>query len=397
MSNKPIHVLLVETFNRAYRVPLLRRLSEHPDIDLTLVHGTSQPTLPAEVGITIAAGPMPFRTISGPITGIRWRHREVLWFSRALKTLERRSFDVVISDYYTRLLSIWPMQSLQRRRNQGFILWGIGFHQYRTPLIDKIRILMVKRTDALLLYSERERKRYVEMGVPSDKLFVAQNTIDLEGIDAGIASATDERLRECRRLTDAIDAPLLLHVGRLAPNKRLDLLLRVLPVLQRWQPKIKLVLIGEGPEREALENLAHALRVREAVYFAGPIIDHVDLAPWVLTSDLVVAPAQIGLLAPMAHAYGKALVTSDNQAMYGPEVQAFVPSQTGGIYRFEDIDDLAHVITDLLDDPEKRRRLGEAGSARVRELMSPELMVQGFLDAIRYICEKKSLYSKRSI
>lgn len=41
MSNKPIRVLLVETFNRAYRVPLLMRLSEHPDIDLTLVHGTS--------------------------------------------------------------------------------------------------------------------------------------------------------------------------------------------------------------------------------------------------------------------------------------------------------------------------------------------------------------------
>jgi glycosyltransferase involved in cell wall biosynthesis len=385
LSRTPTRVLVVQQINRAYRVPLLKRLSEQPDIKLTMIHGTNPPVQAGDVGISIATDPLPFRTISGPISGIRWNRREVLWFGLALKTIKREFFDVVIADHYTRLLSIWPMQSIQHRRNAGFILWGIGFHQHPTPWVDKIRRLMVKRTDALLLYSEKESKHYQEMGVPHEKCFVMQNTVDIEGIDAGVVTVTKERIQECRRELSAEEGPLLMHIGRLARNKRLDFLLRVLPNLQKKWPKIQLALIGEGPELEALHNLAHELSVSGIVHFLGPITDHKLLAPWILSSDLIVAPAQIGLLAPMSLAYGKTLVISDVTEHHGPEVQAFVPGQTGMNYKYEDVDDLTRVINDLLADPEKCQRFAKAGSARVRELMGPEQMLDAFLAAIRYV------------
>ena len=382
---KSIRVLVVQQINRAYRVPLLKRLSQQADIELTMVYGTSPPVQAGDVGITIATDPMPFRTISGPISGLRWKGREILWFDLSLQLIKREFFDVVISDYYTRLLSIWPMQSIQHRRNAGFILWGIGFHQHPTPWVDKIRRPMVKRTDALLLYSEKESKRYQKMGVPHEKCFVMQNTVDIEGVDAGVATVTKEGIQECRRELSAEEGPLLMHIGRLAKNKRLDLLLRVLPNLQKKWPKIQLALIGEGPELEALTILAHELSVSGIVHFLGPITNHKLLAPWVLASDLIVAPAQIGLLAPMSLAYGRTLVISDVPEHHGPEVQAFVPGQTGMNYRYEDVDDLTHVTSDLLANPEKCQRLAKAGSARVRELMGPEQMLDAFLAAIRYV------------
>ena len=43
ISGNPIRVLIVQQINRAYRVPLLIRLSEHPEIDLTMIYGTSSP------------------------------------------------------------------------------------------------------------------------------------------------------------------------------------------------------------------------------------------------------------------------------------------------------------------------------------------------------------------
>ena len=380
-----IRVLVVQQINRAYRVPLLKRLSENPDLDLTMVYGTNLPVQAGDVGISVATGSMPFRTIKGPISGLRFKGREILWFGLALKIIRQEYFDVVICDHYTRLLSIWLMQSLQHRRNANFILWGIGFHQHPTPLLDKIRMLMVKRTDALLLYSKKESRRYQKMGVPSEKCFVTQNTVDIEGIDAAVSAIQKKDILACREKLEVKESPLIMHVGRLARNKRLDLLLRTLPDLRKKWPKIKLALIGEGPEHENLKNLALDLSIADSVRFLGPITDHKLLAPWVLASDLFVAPGQIGLMAPMCMVYGKTLIISDEAEQHGPEVQPFMPGETGLDYEFGNIKDLTRAIDFLLDHPEKCKQFAEAGSIRVRKMMGAEQMLDGFLSAIRYV------------
>lgn len=378
-------VLVVQQINRAYRVPLLTKLSQQPDIELTVVYGTSPPVQAGDTGISIAAEPMPFKTIRGPIGGIRYKGRELLWFGLALQTIRQEFFDIVICDYYTRLLSIWPMQSIQHRRGASFILWGIGFHQHSTPLIDLIRVMMVKRTDALLLYSEKESKQYQKMGVPKEKCFVTQNTVDIEGIDAAVASTKQEDILACRKNLNLVDSPLIMHVGRLAKNKRLDLLIRTIPDLQKKWPGIKLALIGEGPEAEDLQYLTNELFISDAVHFLGPITDHRCLAPWVLASDLFVAPAQIGLMAPMCMAYGKTLVISDVAEQHGPEVQVFLPGKTGLNYKFGDIDDLTSTISTILNSREMRVHFANAGSTHVRKEIGPERMLDSFRAAIRYV------------
>jgi glycosyltransferase involved in cell wall biosynthesis len=372
-------------------VPLLKKVSENPDIELTMVYGTNPPVQAGDVGISVATGSMPFRTITGPVSGIRYKGREVLWFGLALKIIRQEYFDVVICDHYTRLLSIWVMQSIQLRRNANFILWGIGFHHHPTPLLDWVRRLMVKRTDALLLYSEKESRRYQEMGVLREKCFVTQNTVDIEGIDAAVTATKQKDIMACREKLNVREGPLLMHIGRLAGNKRLDLLLKTLPNLQKKWPGIKLALIGEGPEYEDLKNLAIELSIADVVYFLGPITDHKILAPWVLSSDLFVAPAQIGLMAPMCTIYGKTLIISNEAEQHGPEVQAFIPGKTGLNYKFGDTQDLTRVISFLLDHPEKCKQFAAAGSTQVREMMGPEQMLDSFLAAIRYVTNRKAV------
>jgi glycosyltransferase involved in cell wall biosynthesis len=380
-----IRLLVVQQINRAYRVPLLKKLSETPYLDLTMVYGTNPPVQAGDVGISVATGSMPFRTIRGPISGLRFKGREILWFGLALNIIRQEYFDVVICDHYTRLLSIWLMQSLQHRRNANFILWGIGFHQHPTPLLDKIRMLMVKRTDALLLYSKKESRRYQKMGVPREKCFVTQNTVDIEGIDAAVSATQQKDIEACRERLEVKESPLLMHVGRLAKNKRLDLLFKTLPNLRKKWPKIKLALIGEGPEHEDLKNLALELSIADSVRFLGPITDHKRLAPWVLASDLFVAPAQVGLMAPMCMIYGKTLIVSNEAEQHGPEVQPFIPGETGLNYKFGDIQDLTRVIDFMLDHPEKCKQFAAAGSAHVRKMMGAEKMLDSFLAAIRYV------------
>ncbi len=383
-----IRVLIIQQINRAYRVPLLTKVANHPDIDLTLVHGTSAPVQAGDIGISIAEGSMPFRTISGPISGVRFKRQEALWFGLSLKTIKQEKFDVVICDYYLRLLSIWPMQSLLHKQGGGIILWGIGFHQYPTPLYDKIRIQMLKRTDALLLYSEKEKHRYQEMGVSGDKCFVATNTVDVEGIESAIAGTSAEDIASCKQQILLGKGPVLMHIGRLAQNKRLDLLVETVQRLQQKWPDIQLVLIGEGPERENIQQLARDFGVGPKVHFAGSITDHKDLAPWILACDLIVAPGQIGLQAPMALVYGKTLVISDKTELHGPEVRVFEPGQTGLNYEYENIDDLVAKVDQLLGDSTICSQFANVGKKRVVERMGTEQMLDGFMAAIQYVYAK---------
>lgn len=385
---RQIKVLIVQQINRAYRVPLLKKLAAHPGINLTMIYGTNKPVQSGDAGISIATDPMPFRTIKASIEGIRLNGREILWFNKALKLIKNEFFDVVICDYYTRLLSIWPMQRIQHKRNANFILWGIGFHQYQTPLLDIFRKAMVKRSDALLLYSEKEKIKYKNMGIPIQKCFVTQNTVDIEGIDAAVNATTEQQILECMKKTDSENGPVLMHIGRLAKNKRLDVLIKILPVLKKRWPMIRLILIGEGPEMEPLKNMAKSFSVQECVKFLGPITDHKLLAPWVLSSDLFVAPAQIGLMAPMCLTYGKTLIISDIDEHHGPEVQAFVPGKTGLSYHYEDSEDLINTINKLLDNSKQRKLFAEAGNNRVRKMMGPEQMLDAFIDAIHFVTQR---------
>lgn len=398
MNCNRIKVLLVQEHFRFYRAPLLCRLSEQPDIDLTVIHGTNSPVNRGEVGLHTAEAPMPFRVTKKPIPAVTLRDRQLLWFGSAVRLVRQEAFDVVIHDYFCRFLSIWPMQSIQRRQRRAFILWGIGFHLHPTWLTDKVRLSLVNRSDAVILYGPKERDRYRDLGVPENKLFLARNTVDIDGVDAGIAASTQERQLEIRKQLVALDGPVLLHSGRLAAVKRLDLLLKAVHILIKRWPGLKVVLIGEGPERESLAELAKKLGIDEAVHFTGSVTNPIELAPYILASDLIVAPSQIGLQAPMALAYGKPLVVSNDRSASesGPEYEAFVPGKTGLSYRHLDLNDLVRAIDELLCDPARREEMGRYGFRHVREEMATNGQIEGFLTAIRSVharCASRSCAS----
>jgi glycosyltransferase involved in cell wall biosynthesis len=100
--------------------------------------------------------------------------------------------------------------------------------------------------------------------VPRDKLVVLLNGINTEPFRAPVDR---EGLR--RSLGIAPDAPVIGTVGRLNEVKCQDLLLRSFARLKASRPDARLLLVGDGPQRDRLEALAVQLGVREAVHFAG--------------------------------------------------------------------------------------------------------------------------------
>ncbi|MDY6913837.1 MAG: glycosyltransferase family 4 protein [Planctomycetota bacterium] len=378
-------VAIIQNVLPHYRVPVFRALAEQPYIELTLIYGSNSGDKVADSAQTNVVGDMPFRVVRGKIRNFGVTGKNILWHKPAVDLLEKERFDVVIHLFESKWASLWKIRKLQKQRGDRFILWGHGVCKSSSRLINRLWMRMIRIADAVLFYSARGRRRQVERGVEPEKLFVARNSLALEPIDAAMAGWPQSRLNEFRRDKKLGNGPVLLCVCRFLKNKRLDLLLRAAARLRVDYPDLKVVLIGDGPCKGELRNLCDRLNLGSVVLLAGRVIEETELAPWFLSSDLVVVPGAIGLLAVHAHAYGRAVVTCDHMAIHGPEIEILIPGQTGALFRGGDAEALAEVVGDILSDPERKKALGQAAYRRTREDFGTRNMIDGFLQAISYV------------
>jgi glycosyltransferase involved in cell wall biosynthesis len=153
------------------------------------------------------------------------------------------------------------------------------------------------------------------------------------------------------------DGPVLVAVGRLIRQKGFDLLLRALARCAGAGQKAQLVIVGEGPERGALEALAQELGVAGRVLLAGFVADP---AAWYAHGDIFVLPSRwegFGHVIVEAMACGLPVIAFD--CPYGP-VDILGKGKGGILVAPEDESALAAAIDSVLGDPEQRARLTAA-------------------------------------
>jgi teichuronic acid biosynthesis glycosyltransferase TuaC len=137
----------------------------------------------------------------------------------------------------------------------------------------------------IVTVSEALRERLIELGVPGNRIEVLRNGVDLE------LFAPQERAAARRELGRDAKGPVVLSVGWLAPQKGFDLVIRAAAAL----PDTLLVIVGEGPEKAALQRLARDLQTGERVRFLGTMPQQ-RLATLCNAADvLVLASAREGL------------------------------------------------------------------------------------------------------
>lgn len=151
------------------------------------------------------------------------------------------------------------------------------------------------------------------------------------------------------------DTRVLLAVCRLEPQKGLDVAVRALPKIRARHPKAELVVLGEGPQRAELEQLASELQV--PVHLLGRVP---DVAAWLSRADLLVHPARwegFGLALLEAMLAAKPIVATNVSSI--PEIVA--DGETGLLVAPDDPSALAAAVISLLDDPGS---YGEQGRRR---------------------------------
>jgi len=158
-------------------------------------------------------------------------------------------------------------------------------------------------------------------------------------------------------------------IGRLDSQKGYDVLLRSLAA----SDGVGCVIVGDGPERERLERLAASLGIAQRVAFEGWQSDARD---FLTTFDVFVLPSRFEgfpLVLLEAMLAGLPVVATD----VGSVAEAVQDGETGLLVPPDDVQALNEALHTLLDDPDLRRKLGDAGRARALEF-SPARMAREF-------------------
>jgi alpha-1,6-mannosyltransferase len=188
--------------------------------------------------------------------------------------------------------------------------------------------------------------------------------------------APHRRSEDVRARHAAPGETLLVHCGRLSPEKRPSRSLRTLATLRAAGLRARLVVAGEGPLRGRLER--QATQDRLPVVFAGFLPDRTELAALLASADVAIAPGPaetFGLAALEALACGTPVVVSEQSAL--PEVVGEAGASVAG-------EDLAAGVRAVLAWPEPTRR----AAARTRaERYGWPAAIQGFL-GVHQACVK---------
>jgi glycosyltransferase involved in cell wall biosynthesis len=175
-------------------------------------------------------------------------------------------------------------------------------------------------------------------------------------------------------------------LGRLVPLKGVRYLLQAADQLQHQGFTFRLRIIGEGPEREGLERMAHGLRLDGCVEFLGYVPPE-ELEQRMADAVAVVLPSLggevFGLAAVESMQHGRVAIVPAGGAM------AEVVGDAGLQFPPADVEGLAQCLRTFLEDSALRQRLSRRGQARSRELFGAQRMVKQHLEFYRELLGAK--------
>lgn len=213
-------------------------------------------------------------------------------------------------------------------------------------------------SDVVIAVSNKVKEHLVAQGLKESKIRVVHNGVDLIKFqprdirDAKIEHGYDP------------DEPLFGVFGRLSSEKGQRVAIEAMFLLNQEHPEARLIVVGDGKDRQELETAAEALGIRGNVHFTGFAQDVRGLMS---ACDAVIVPSTRGEGFGLAAVEAMALERPVVAAAQGGLVEIVVPSETGFLTTPGDPKGIADACVQLLAEEDLARSMAVKGRARVEE------------------------------
>jgi glycosyltransferase involved in cell wall biosynthesis len=173
-----------------------------------------------------------------------------------------------------------------------------------------------------------------------------------------------DALQKLRKKYNLPDLPLILYIGRLDKEKKVDILIKSLQYLKKTQP-FHCLIEGKGQQMEALQSLVQKLELQNKVSFIG-YVDQDELSILYAISTVFVMPSTAEL---------QSLVTMEAMAMGLPIIGAqagalpylIKPNQNGFLFEPDNPVDLADKLQQILEAPPMQKRMSKESLSLIKE------------------------------
>lgn len=227
----------------------------------------------------------------------------------------------------------------------------------------KLQAHVVSRAEKVIVPSKYLKGVVEAWGIEPDKITV---------IYSALHSLTISGSREQLRAQLSFTGPTIVSSGRLVPWKGFDVLIKVVAKLKERYPKLALVIVGDGEERESLEALAKKLKIENEVRFTGRVSKDALGAVMRAADAFVLNTAYEGLSHQLLEVMemGTPIVTT--RAGGNPEL--ITDGVTGLLVSYNDESAIYEAVVRLLDHPETRERLAQSARAHSKQFAKEKVI-----------------------
>ncbi len=363
-------VVIVQSYVPSYRQALFEQLRDRlGDNGVTLTLLTARPSRQQkqrrdEVQLDFQ------HAVRGASVKIAGRH--LRW-----KSLRRKAnaADLVICELASGVLENYP---LALRRTGRLATWGHGYAATTKPnrLDTMLERWLMRRSTVFFAYTERGRQVAIDNGLAASRVVVLHNTVDTTGLREAVDQVfAHPALGSVDDWDVGADDTICVFLGALDRSKRLDFLLAACELIWHDMPSFKLLIAGDGPERDLVQRMVSQ---RPYLRYIGRVGD-VDKARIAANARLMLNPGRVGLVAVDSFVMGTPIVTTD-WAFHAPEFDYLVHGENALIVG-DSVDEYAREVLRALRDPQRLDKLVAGCRAAASEL-TMESLVERFSDGI---------------
>ncbi len=261
--------------------------------------------------------------------------------------------------------NLWARIAAMMARVPVVIVHEHGMQPWRGTWHFRIDRWLGRRTSRILFASSEVMQKYgAKTGMAQRRCLWVPNGID--GRPQGL-----DRTRLRARLGFSDEDRVVISVGRLSPEKGHEDLLLAFAQLRQQVPQARLVLVGDGIERDTLQALQARCGLNGEVTFAG-VQD--DVRPWLAAADVYVQPSRregLSLAVLEAMAFGLPVIATH----VGDTARVITDGMTGYLVPAQQPEVLSAKLKQVLDQRDQQGTLVEAARALVQRDYSERQMV----------------------
>lgn len=233
-------------------------------------------------------------------------------------------------------------------------LWTHGWYGNESYLKRKIKKVFFGLSTHTLLYGDYARELMINEGLSSKKLSCIYNSLDYN---------SQLKIRQNLQKSTIYSQyfknqhPVIFYIGRIQKNKRLDLLIDAIKILNDNLTECNLVIIGEEVEITGIKELIENNKLSNKIWMFGACYDEIKIGELIYNADICVSPGNVGLTAIHSLMYGTPVITHNDYSEQGPEFEVIEDCKTGSFFEKNNTSDLVEKINFWLNNFKTNREV----------------------------------------